>query len=255
MPLLLVCIITIGHAEPAWTPIFDGKSLDGWTPKIAGRPLGENYLDTFRVRDGVLAVDYSNYKTFDNKFGHLFYKEKLSHYSVRIEYRFLGEQCPGAPAWALRNSGLMFHAQDPKAMPQDQKFPVSIEAQFFGGLGKGKRPTANMCSPGTHVVLNGKLYKTHCADSKSKTYDGDQWVTVEIEVNGSGKVRHIIDREVVLEYEQPQYDPEDKDAKPLLPKDGNLLIDEGYIALQAESHPIEFRKVELQKRDPQKPRP
>jgi 3-keto-disaccharide hydrolase len=227
-----------------WRPLFNGKDLDGWTPKIKGYELGDNHADTFRVEDGVIKVRYDKYTEFDGKFGHLFYKEKFSHYRLRVEYRFVGSQCKGGPGWAVRNSGVMFHCQDPKSMRKDQDFPVSVEFQLLGGLGKGNRPTANMCSPGTNVVLNGKLFTTHCTNSKSKTYNGDVWVTAEIEVNGGGIVRHYVEGELVLEYEQPQLDPKDADAKKLI-KDDKLILEGGHIALQAESHPVEFRKVEI----------
>lgn len=230
--------------EDTWTPLFNGKDLTGWTPKIKGYDPGENHADTFRVEKGVIQVSYDKYKSFDNKFGHLFYKDKFSHYILRVEYRFTGEQCKGGPGWALRNSGVMFHCQSPQSMRKDQDFPVSIEAQFLGGTGKGNRTTGNVCTPGTNIVMGGKLITTHCISSKSKTYHGDEWVTAEIEVRGSGKVVHRINGETVLEYEQPQLDPKDADAKKMI-KDGKLLIEEGYIALQAESHPLEFRKVEI----------
>lgn len=255
---MLCCTLAIGAllvAHPAaeepkkadgeWRPLFNGKDLEGWTPKIKGYELGDNHHDTFHVEDGILKVSYEKYKDFDSQFGHIFYKEKFSHYRLRIEYRFVGEQCKGGPGWATRNNGVMFHCQDPKSMRKDQDFPVSIEFQLLGGLGKGKRPTANMCSPGTNVVLNGKLFTPHCTNSKSKTYNGDDWVTAELEVHGSGTVKHFVEGELVLEYEKPQLDPKDADAMKLI-KDGKLLLEEGYIALQAESHPTEFRKVEIQ---------
>jgi hypothetical protein len=233
--------------KAAWTQLFNGKDLDGWTPKIKGFEAGDNHLNTFRVENGVIKVSYDEYKQFDNKFGHLFYKDKFSHYNLRVEYRFLGEQSKGGPSWALRNSGIMFHCQSPQSMRKDQDFPVSIEFQFLGGAEKGERPTGSMCSPGTNVVIDGKLVTQHCVNSKSKTFRGDQWVSAELQVRGSGKVKHLINGEVVMEYEQPQYDPKDKDGAALLKMaDGKLLIEEGYIALQAESHPVEFRRVEIQ---------
>ena len=231
-------------ADGEWTQLFDGKTLTGWTPKITGFEFGDNAHDTFRVTDGKITVNYDKYADFKGQFGHLFYKDKLSHYRLRIEYRFVGDQCKGGPGWATRNSGLMLHCQDPKTMRKDQEFPVSIEAQFLGGLGKGDRPTGSMCSPGTNVVIGGKLYTPHIAQSKGKTYDGDQWVTIELEVHGGGVVKHIVEGKTVMEYEQPQYDPKDADGKKLI-LDGKLVISEGYIALQAESHPVEFRKVEI----------
>ncbi len=236
-----------GQAQGVWRPLFNGKDLEGWTPKIRGYPLGENYGNTFRVENGVLKVVYDPkyYPKFDNRFGHLFYKEKFSHYRLRVEYRFTGQQCPGGPAWAFRNSGIMIHCQDPKTMTVEQSFPVSIEVQLLGGGGTGTRPTANLCTPGTHVVMDGKLFTPHCTNSRSKTYHGDQWVTVEVEVHGAGLIRHYVEGQLVLEYEKPQLDDKDADAKRLLAAGADRLLHAGYISLQSESHPIEFRKVEI----------
>lgn len=238
---------TATEQKDVWRPLFNGKDLEGWTPKIRGYKLGDNYANTFRVENGVLKVVYEpdKYPKFDNRFGHLFYKEKFSHYRLRVEYRFTGEQCPGGPGWAFRNSGIMLHCQAPETMGVDQPFPVSIEVQLLGGRGSGVRPTANLCTPGTHVVMAGKLFTPHCTDSRSKTYHGDQWVSVEVEVHGSGTIRHYVEGELVLEYEKPQLDDSDADAKKLLQAGADRLLREGYIALQSESHPVEFRKVEI----------
>jgi hypothetical protein len=227
-----------------WIALFNGKDLEGWTPKIRGYALGENYGNTFRVEDGVLKVGYDQYDQFEERFGHLFYKDSFSHYIIRAEYRFTGAQCPGGPDWAVRNSGLMLHGQSPQSMAKDQKFPVSIEVQLLGGSGSGNRPTANLCTPGTHVVMDGELIKRHCTSSKSKTFHGDQWVTVEVEVQGSERFTHRINGETVMTYTQPQLDDSDEDAKKII-KGDNLLLESGTISLQSESHPVEFRKVEL----------
>ena len=236
------------ESDAQWIQLFNGKNLDGWTPKVRFHELSENPGNTFRVVDGKLVVGYDpeTYPKFNETFGHIFYREKFSHYKIRVEYRFVGEQAPGGPGWAFRNSGIMLHCQDPKTMDKDQRFPVSIEVQLLGGNGTDDRTTSNLCTPGTNVVMNGKLFRPHCTSSKSKTYHGDQWVTAEVEVRGDKTVKHILEGEVVLSYEQPQLDPRDADAKKLI-QDGRLLLREGYISLQSESHPIEFRKVELMK--------
>ncbi len=232
--------------EGEWISLFNGKNLDGWTPKFRHSELGENYKDTFRVEDGLLTVSYDKWEgPYNNRFGHIFYKDKFSHYRIRVEYRFIGEQAEDGPGWAFRNSGIMLHCQDPATMRVEQDFPVSIEAQLLGGDGENKRSTLNLCTPGTHVVYKGNLHKQHCTNSSSKTYHGDQWVTVECEVRGSEIIKHIIDGETVLEYTKPQWDESNADAKKLIEKTGETLVDEGYISLQAESHPIQFRKVEL----------
>lgn len=230
-----------------WIQLFNGRNLEGWTPKIRYHELGENFGNTFRVEDGLLKVGYEAYDEFNETFGHLFYKDSFSYYRIRCEYRFVGEQCKGGPGWAYRNSGLMLHGESPTTMAKDQKFPVSIEVQLLGGDGQNKRTTANLCTPGTHVVMNGKLFKPHCTSSTSETYHGDQWVTVEVEVRGNESIKHIIDGEVVLEYTKPQLDDSDKEphSKELAAKLGTLMLSEGTISLQSESHPVEFRKVEL----------
>ncbi len=238
-----------GSADDKWTPLFNGKDLTGWTPKIRGYALGENPGNTFRVEDGAICVRYDGFEKFDNHFGHLFYKEPYSNYVIRVEYRFVGKQLPDGPGWALRNSGVMIHCQPPESMRKEQDFPVSIEVQLLGGDGSTPRSTANLCTPGTHVVMNGKLHTVHCTDSRSKTFHGEQWVTAEVEVHGNGQIIHRVNGETVLEYEKPLYDPSDEDAKALMLKAGSPMISSGYISLQSESHPVEFRKVEIRRLD------
>jgi len=231
-----------------WVQLFNGKNLDGWVPKFSGFDLGVNYNDTFRVENGLLIVSYDKWADFGNPphFGHLFYKDKkFSHYVVAVEYRFLGEQVSGGPGWALRNNGVMLHCQAPETMGKDQDFPISVEAQLLGGGPTGERTTANMCSPGTDVYRNGVKVPSHCIISTSNTYRDGEWVRVEIEVNGADKVVHRINGKTVLEYGKLEigggnvihYDPAVK-------KDGTPLS-EGYLAIQAESAPAQFRKIEI----------
>lgn len=229
-----------------WIALFNGRDLAGWTPKITGHALGENFADTFRVEDGLLKVRYDKYRGFDGQFGHLFYAHPYSHYRLVVEYRFVGEQAPGGPDWALRNSGAMLHAQDPRGMRLGQDFPISLEAQFLSGLGDGQpRTTMNLCTPGTEAVRNGALIRGHCVESTSKTFDGEQWVRVEMVVLGDSQVTHVAEGAEVLSYAMPQFGGGNvSDFDPAAKPDGTLL-DSGYIALQGESHPVDFRKVEL----------
>jgi hypothetical protein len=192
-----------------------------------------------------MKVAYDKYDAFKSRFGHIFYNQKFSHYIIAVEYRFTGEQVPGGPAWAFRNSGIMVHCQPPATMGKDQDFPISIEVQLLGGRPTGDRPTANVCTPGTNIVRNGVLTTQHCINSTSKTYRGDQWVRVEAEVIGSERIIHRVNGETVLSYEKPQIGGGNvTNFNPSLKQDGTLL-NEGYISLQSESHPVEFRKVEL----------
>jgi hypothetical protein len=230
-----------------WVQLFNGKNLDGWTPKFAKHDLGENYLNTFRVEDGLLKVRYDQWETFNGEFGHMFYKDPFSYYVIAAEYRFVGDQVTGAGpslAWAIRNNGLMLQSPDPKTMLKDQDFPISIEVQLLGGFGK-PRTTANLCTPGTNVVMDGKLETRHCINSKSKTYEGDQWVRVEVLVHGDELMRHYVEGEPVLEYTKPQIGG--GSVSPVDPKvkvDGTPLTG-GYLSIQAETAPIDFRKIEV----------
>jgi len=228
-----------------WIQLFDGKSLKGWIPKITGYEVGENALNTFQVESGLLKVSYADYDEFGNRFGHLFHEGVYSYYVIAVEYRFTGEQAKGGPGWATRNSGIMVHGQPAETMQKGQDFPISIEVQLLGGLGKGPRPTANLCTPGTNVEINGALFTTHCLSSKSATFDGDQWVRVEAHVHGGELIRHVVNGETVLEYQKPQIGGGNvSNFDPKVKRDGEILT-KGTISLQSESHPIEFRKVEL----------
>jgi hypothetical protein len=227
-----------------WVQLFNGKNLDGWTVKIRGHEPGDNFGDTFRVEDGVMKVSYEHYDQFRERFGHIFYNTPYSNYVLRVEYRFTGDQAQGGPGWAVRNSGVMIHGESPETMAKDQDFPASIEVQLLGGNGTDPRTTANLCTPGTNVVMDGELITRHCTSSRSETYHGDQWVTVEIRVRGSKLIEHVINGKVVLSYTEPQLDERDAHARELAQKNGKLLTG-GTISLQSESHPVEFRKVEL----------
>ena len=231
--------------EPTWQPLFNGKDLSHWTPKIAKHEVGVNYAHTFRVEEGLLKVRYDGYDSFDQQYGHLFYNTPYSAYVLRITYRFVGEQAKGGEGWAWRNSGAMLHGQDPQTMLKDQDFPISIEGQLLGGDGKNERSTMNLCTPGTQVVLGDKLFTQHCVNSTSKTYHGDQWVTVDFVVLADSLIEHRVGGQTVIQYFQPEIgggNVSNFDAK--VKVDGKKLK-EGYISLQSESHPIDFKEVLL----------
>lgn len=232
------------NVEKGWVELFNGKDLKDWDIKIKGHELNNNYANTFRVEDGKLRVRYDKYKSWDKQYGHIFYKKKFSAYLLSLEYRFVGEQIRDGEGWALRNSGAMLHSQPASTMGLNQDFPVSLEMQFLGGDGKNDRSTGNLCTPGTNVFIADTLFTPHCINSSSKTYHGDQWVRAEVLVLGDSIIKHIINGDTVLTYTKPQIDGRDPLVNKSLYKDKELLK-EGYIALQSESHPVEFRKVEL----------
>lgn len=241
---LLLGSLTV-HAQKGWINLFNGKDLKDWKVKISKHELNDNFANTFRVENGLIKVSYDGYTNFDDQYGHIFYKKPFSYYLLKVEYRFVGEQVKGGAGWALRNSGAMLHGQAPETMLKDQDFPISIEGQILGGDGVNERHTSNVCTPGTTIYYQNKLYTAHCLDSKSKTYHGDQWVTAEFLVLGDSLIQHIIDKEVVLEYTRPQIGGGNvSNFDPKVKEDGKRLTS-GYISLQSESHPIEFRTVKL----------
>ena len=231
--------------KEAWIPLFNGRDLEGWQVKIRGHALGDNYKNTFQVEDGILKVSYDLYDGFNSEFGHLFYITPFSHYRLRAEYRFAGDQVTGGPQWAFRNNGFMLHSQPASSMGLDQDFPISLEAQLLGGREEGQRTTMNLCTPGSNVVIGEEFRTEHCINSTSETYRGDQWITVEMVVRWDSLVHHIVEGDTVLTYHKLQMGGGDISGyDPQVYSEGAPMAS-GYIAIQAESHPTEFRKIEL----------
>ncbi|MES2440584.1 MAG: DUF1080 domain-containing protein [Verrucomicrobiota bacterium] len=234
-------------AEQSWVPLFNGRDLAGWTPKFSGHATGENFAKTFRVEDGILKVSYDGYEKFAGQYGHLFTNIAYSRYILRMEYRFTGKMMADAPDYVNLNSGVMIHSQPPQSMELDQGFPCSLEVQFLADEGKGKRATANVCTPGTNLELEGKLVTKHIVTSTAPTFPPEEWVKVEVEVRGSEEVIHRINGVEVLRYQRPQLDPRDDlaPATPLLKLGAAKILSSGHIALQAEGQPVWFRNIEL----------
>jgi hypothetical protein len=229
-----------------WKRIFDGKSLKGWTPKVAKAPVGDNWSDSFTVRNGAIRVTYDGWTRFDGRFGHLAYKKPVSAFRLRFQYRFFGKALPDVEDWQHSNSAAMLLGQSPHSMGVDQKFPVSVEMQLLGADRPKKEPSGNLCTPGTHVVIDGKLVTEHCILSSSPILANGQWIRAEVEVTKDGRVTHFINGKPVFRYSDAQYDPGDADAKPLIAAaGGKLAVRRGYIYLQSEGHPVEFRNIEL----------
>jgi len=265
--LILACLTSCGTPDtPAdtpesqpeaenWTPLFNGKDLSGWDIKIAGKDVNDNFQNTFVWEDDMLRIKYDEYDTFDDLYGHMYYKTPYSRYRLRFDYRFTGEQTPGGASWNVRNSGVMLHSQSAESNEYGQDFPVSVELQMLGGLSDGKtRTTANVCTPGTTVMMGDTLNNNHCISSSSKTYDGDQWVHAEAIVLAGEAMHFLVEGDTVLSFQNPQIGGGnaeqlrswglEKDAEKWVARDGEILT-KGYISLQAESHPIDFRNVEL----------
>jgi hypothetical protein len=244
--IIIICGLLVGCKQASklesndWTPIFNGKNLEGWTPKIKGEAFGSDSLNTFKVENGNLKVSYENYDQFENRFGHLFYKTPYSNYKLKLHYRFVGEQIKGGEAWAEKNSGIMIHSQDPATMELHQDFPNSLEFQLLGGITDSiPRPTGSLCTPGTHVYINDELITKHCITAQAPSFYNEEWVEAEVEVYRDSLIRHYINGQPVITYTKPIND---------LPNDSlnhMQALTSGYISLQSESHPIEFKNIQL----------
>lgn len=244
--LFLSCSSIMAQVNSDWLDLFNGKNLEDWVVKTHHHETGEDTLQTFRVKDNMIQVRYDKYGYFDDQFSHLYYKEPFSYYHFKIDYQFTGELQDGAPDYTLLNSGIMFHCLDPYTMKKEQNWPISIELQFLAGTGDGKpRATGNMCSPGTHVVYNEKLDTRHIIPSSAKTYEKNEWVRAELIVLGDSLITHIINGETVLQYSKPQIGGGVVDRyDPAIKIDGKILS-EGFIALQSEGQPINFKNIKL----------
>lgn len=234
------------HAEEGWIKLFNEKDFNDWIVKIHHYDVGDNFDSTFSIKDDMVQIRYNNYGDFNDRFGHMFYKTPFSNFHLKFEYRFVGKVQQGAPEWTNLNSGVMFHSQDPKTILKEQDWPISVEMQLLCGLGDGQpRTTGNMCSPGTDIFYNGVKYDGHCLNSTSKTYELNEWVKGELIVYSDSLITQIINGDTVLQYSRPSigggvvngYDS--AVFKPGTP------LKSGYIGLQSEGQPIDFRNIYL----------
>jgi hypothetical protein len=254
--LLLVSLFLFSSCvkkEPKeeWVSLFNGVNLDGWDIKISGHELNENFNNTFIVEDSIIKVNYMEYDTFTHEFGHLYYKTPYSHYRIRMDYRIFGELTPGSPYYAEANSGIMMHAQSAASQELNQNFPASIEFQFLSRIDSSRRATGNLATPGTHVILNDSLYTDHMMYSNGPTFE-DGWVHIEAIVLGDSIVHHVVEGDTVLTYCKPQIGGWEKEDQMQWVKDKTWFIKNlgkplksGYIALQAEGHPVWFKNIEI----------
>ena len=247
IPIICLLLSCSPKEKPEeWVDLFNGKDITDWTVKIHHHEVGENFGNTFRVADNMIQVRYDQYGDFNDQFAHLYYNKPFSKFHLKLEYQFTGELQQGAPEYTILNSGVMFHSQDPRTMLKEQNWPISVEMQFLAGLDDGKpRPTGNMCSPGTDIEYEGKVYDGHCLNSTSKTYGKDEWVQAELIVLGDSLITQIINGDTVLQYSKPTMGGGVVNGYDSAIWNPGTALKSGYIALQSEGQPINFRNVKL----------
>ncbi|HZY81531.1 MAG TPA: DUF1080 domain-containing protein [Cyclobacteriaceae bacterium] len=246
--LLLFSCTKEKEKESDWITLFNGKDINDWIVKIHHHDPGVNFGETFRVEDDMIKVRYDKYQDFNDQFGHLYYKTPFSYFHLSLDYRFTGQLQQGAPNYTLLNSGVMFHSQDPRSMPKEQNWPISVEMQFLATLDDGtERHTGNMCSPGTDIVYGGGVYPDHCLDSNSKSYPREQWVHADLVVLGDSLVTHMINGDTVLQYSKPMMGGGVVNGYDSAIWKPGALLKEGYVALQSEGQPIDFKNIKIRK--------
>ena len=257
MPIIVLLVVALagfscsstrssrdGSTDSKWVSLFNGKNLDGWKPKIAGFPYGENFGNTFRVENGILSTRYDQYGNFNERFGAIYFNKKFSNFRLKVEYRFTGELTPGAPVWGFRDGGINYLGQDPTSMDLTQQFPITLEYNLLGGNGKDERPTGEICAAGIYIEVAGARNTLFCTPpTVRRTFPGDEWVTAEIEVR-NGQVKHFVNGEEILQFSNPKLDPSNDLAKKLIVYGADEVKD-GFLSLQSNSHPMDFRKVEI----------
>jgi hypothetical protein len=236
-----------GGANDGWIKIFNGVDLTGWKAKITHYAYGDNYANSFRVEDGKIRVVYSDYQpyTWQGRFGLLYWDKPLKKYQVRLEYHFYGQQIPDPPGWGLRNSGLMIFGEDPAGVGKDVDFPRILELQLLAHDNSGNTSNGNLCPlGGASAIIGGDRKSGGCVGSTSKPFvqnplfQNDDWIKVLADVDPAGDTKLYFEGDnsgnPVLVFSQPQAN--------------GAALDGGYLAIQSESFPVEFRNIELRER-------
>ncbi|KAK6020086.1 hypothetical protein OSTOST_14267 [Ostertagia ostertagi] len=151
----------------------------------------------------------------------------------------------------------MLHAQSAASNGLNQGFPVSLEMQFLGSDSTRKSATGNLCTPGTYIEMNGKAVYDHCINSTSPNFAPSEWVEAEAVVLGDSVIYHLVNKDTVLSYFHPKIGGGfisvgqgwanfgfGADSTQWMSRQDQRLAS-GFIALQAESHPVEFKDIEL----------
>lgn len=223
-----------------WVNLFNGKDLTGWVPLIHKHKVGENVYDTFRADsvNKVIKVLYDKYPNleFGGRCGNLYYNRRLTNYRIKVTYRFQEPLVKNPVGWSKNNSGLMIFGIDPATVTGDPEFPPLIEIQLLGSPsqpGGGGTTSPNYCEPGGMTM---QQHTGGCGNNGTgKTPNpAAQWTTVEADVHVTGQTKiyqHPDTTNAVLTMSGPRYQ--------------NAAVTGGYIALQSEGQPIEYKDILL----------
>jgi hypothetical protein len=111
------CLLAQEGAEEGWTPLFNGKDLDGWKFHL-GREGADND-GTFTVKDGVLICS-------GRPAGYMLTEKSYSNYTLQFELAFKRPEGLEDDAKFGGNSGCLVHVCEKNALGV---WPRSIEVQ------------------------------------------------------------------------------------------------------------------------------
>jgi len=209
-----IALVLLALAAPAWT-----ENTEKTVALFNGRDftgwklfLPDKQADpakTWTVSDGVVACT-------GEPAGYMRTEVPYENYCLRLEWRFPKKG---------GNSGVLLHIQEP-----DKVWPKSIEAQLNSG------------DAGDFWVIDGTEFKEH-ADTANNRVDGRR--TAKLQASSEKPLG-----------EWNQYEITSKGATITVKVNGvmqnianNCTVTKGFIGLQSEGAPIEFRNITLQPLD------
>jgi len=170
-----VVILSLGAipahaADGKWTPLFDGRTLDGWT--------AAEHPESFSVEDGVIRARGPR--------AHLFYVGDGDASFSDFELRFEVNARPGA------NSGVYFHTRWQDTGWPERGYEAQIDNTHVGADGRpGSSRTGSLVG-----VRN--LVRSPAPD--------DTWFTYRIRVEAN-RIQLHVDGDLVVDYIEPEDPP------------------------------------------------
>ena len=233
-------------ADDGWTPLFNGKNLDGWYSYLATSGKNHDPNGVFKVENGAIHILDVPADKFEN--GYLATTQEFSNVRIHAEYKWGVKRV----AEGKRDSGLLYLAVGP-----DRVYPRSLECQIeetdTGDLWivDGVAVTAYLISPTFPMydddMTVGTRVNSYPGSSIRVLKPGDfedrlSWNTVEVILEGDRAQQLVNGRVVNTVSDIKQPDPQNPSRMTPL-KSGRIL-------LEAEGAEIWFRELKIKRLAP-----
>lgn len=150
-------------AEEAWTPLFNGKDLQGFAVHLENKPAGNP--ETFTVQDGIIICS-------GHPAGYMYTKKSYSHYTLEYDWTFKRPADLKDDGKFRGNGGCLIHIGAENALGV---WPRSIEVQ-------GAHNQAGLILP---IPRNLKCKVTDDGQARARALKPvGEWQTTRIEVDG-----------------------------------------------------------------------